>query len=318
MKSHWIKLLPLFLVILLLSACTANARIVDAGQFDDTFPSQFLLSDIYVLKDRERIDGNIAGVGTKLVIEEGATVTGSISLIGGQMEIFGNVDGDINVFSGTTYIHETSVIGGDINQLTHQLEIDPGAQVSGEINTFTMPNEGNGVVSNEVNNAIGWIRPSAWIIFEFVRNLSLVFINLLIVFLFKTPTLRLIRTIKTNMAVSWGVGLLVFFALPFVSLVLLVSICLSPIGIILILGFLIANVWAWTGISLIIGDFLTKWLKLEWTEEAKVAVGSIAVGLVSTLLAFIPLIGLALNVTVSAIGIGGIVLSKLGTSEKIN
>jgi hypothetical protein len=66
---------------------------------------------------------------------------------------------------------------------------------------------------------------------------------------------------------------------------------------------------------LIIGNFLTKWLKLEWAEEAKVAVGSIVIGLFSTLLAFIPLIGLALNVTVSATGIGGIILSKFGTSE---
>ena len=318
MKSRWINLFLLFLVILLLSACTGSARIIDAGQFDDTFPSQFLLSDVYVLKNRERIDGNIAGVGTKLIIEEGASVTGSISLISGQLEIFGNVDGDINVFSGTSYIHDTSIIGGDINQITHQLEIDPGAQVKGEINTYTIPNEGNGVDSTQVSNAIDWIRPSAWIIFESIRNLSLVFINLLIVFLFKNPTLRLTRTITKNIGVSWGVGLLVFFALPFVSLVLLISICLSPIGIILILAFLIANVWAWTGISLIIGNSFTKWLKLDWEEEAKVTVGAIFLGLISTLLAFIPLIGLALNVTVSALGIGGIVLSKLGTSEKTN
>ncbi|MDO9545751.1 MAG: polymer-forming cytoskeletal protein [Pelolinea sp.] len=318
MKSIWIKLLPLILIIFLFSACTEYAPISDSGQYDETFPSQFLLGDVYVLKDRERIDGNIAGVGTKLIIEEGATVTGSISLIGGQMEILGKVYGDVNVFAGTTYIHDTSMIGGDINQIKHNLEIDPGAHVAGEINTFTLPNEGNIVDTKEVTNTFDWIRPSAWIIFEFVRNLSLIFINLLIVFLFKIPTLRVNRTLKHNMAVSWGVGLLVFFALPFVSLVLLISICLSPIGIILILTFLLANVWAWTGISLIIGNVITKWLKLDWAEEAKVVVGAVFLGLISTSLAFIPLIGLALNVTVSAVGIGGIVLSKFGTSEKIS
>jgi len=317
MKSFWIKLFPFLLFISLLSACTGNKPIIHSEIFDSTFPSQFLLSDVYILRDCEKIDGNIAGVGTKLVIEEGATVTGSISLIGGQMEIYGNVDGDVNVFSGTTYLHNTSTIGGDFNQITHKLEIDPGAQISGKINSFTLPSEGNIVDSTKISNLADWIRPSAWIIFEFVRNLSLVFINLLIVFLFKSPTLRLTRTIKQNKVVSWGVGLLVFFALPLVSLVLLVTICLSPIGIILILVFLITNVWAWTGISLIIGDSFTKWLKLNWMEEAKIAIGSIFLGLISTLLAFVPLIGLTLNITVSAIGIGGIILSKVGTTEKI-
>jgi cytoskeletal protein CcmA (bactofilin family) len=315
MKSIWIKLVPFLLVTILLSACSKYAPAIPSGKSENTFPSQFLSNDVYILKDGETIDGNIAGVGTTLIIEKGAIVTGSISLIDGQMEISGIVEGDINVLAGTTYIHSTATIGGEINQASHQLEIDPEARVAGKINTFTLPIEGNVIETEEIASLADWIHPSVWIIIEFVRNFSLVFINILIVFLFKEPTLRLTHTIKNRKMVSWGVGLLIFFALPLVSLVLLATICLSPIGIILFITFLIANVWAWTGISLIIGNVFTKWLKLNWAEEAKVTVGSIILGLISTLLAFLPLIGLALNITVSAVGMGGIILSKIGTSE---
>jgi cytoskeletal protein CcmA (bactofilin family) len=317
MKSIRIKFIPFLLVFFLLSACVSNAPVIPSGNSENVFPSQFLANDVYILKNGETIDGNIAGVGTTLIIEQGAAVTGSISLVDGQMEISGDVGGDINVLGGTTYIHSTSIIGGEINQAAHKLEIDPETRVVGKINTFTLPIEKDMIDTDEITSLADWIRPSAWIIIEFVRNFSLVFINILIVFLFKEPTLRLARTIKNKKTVSWGVGLLLFFSLPLVSLVLLITICLSPIGIILLLAFLIANVWAWTGISLIIGDLFTKWLKFNWAEEAKAVVGSLFLGLISTLLAFIPLIGLALNITISAVGIGGILLSKIGTSENI-
>ena len=315
MKSIWIKLFPFLLIIFLLSACGSAAPVSISVNSENTFPSQFLSNDVYILKDGEIIDGNIAGVGTTLIIEQGAIVTGSISLIDGQMEISGDINGNINVLAGTTSIHSTAKIGGDINQTSHQLIIDPEARVTGKINTFTLPIEGKNVETEEITNLADWIRPSVWIIIEFIRNFSLVFINILIVFLFKEPTLRLTRTINNRKMVSWGVGLLIFFALPLVSLVLLATICLSPIGLILFISFLIANVWAWSGISLIIGNVITNWLKLNWAEKANVAVGSIILGLISTLLAVIPLIGLVLNITVSAVGMGGIILSKFGTTE---
>jgi len=316
MKSRWTKLLPLLFAVFLLSACAGSGFKTEEENFLATYPSQFLIGDVYVLKNHEKIDGNLAGVGTTLIIEDGATVMGDISLIGGQMEIFGRVAGDINVFAGTSYIHNTAIITGNINQIAHQINIEPGSHISGEINTFAFPTQLSVGNAGNFGKIFDWLRPTGWIIFQLIRNLILVFITVLIIFLFKIPTLRIAHSIKNNIAVSWGAGLLVILAAPIVSLFLIITICLSPIGIILFLAFLIADIWGWAGISFIIGDNFIHWLKLDWPEEAEVAVGTVLLGLASTLLAFLPWVGFLISMTISTVGLGGIVLSKLGTIKK--
>ena len=316
MKSRWSNLFPLLFAFFLLSACIGGGFSAEEEKLSATYPSQFLVGDVYVLEKHEKIDGNIAGIGTTLVIEDGATVMGDISLVGSKVEVFGYVAGDTNVFAGTTHIHNTAIINGSINQIAHQINIEPGARISGEINTFTFPTQLTIGETGKLENILDWLHPTVWIAFQLVRNLILVFITVLIIFLFKVPTLRVVRSIKKNIAVSWGVGLLVILAGPIVSLFLIITICLSPTGIILILAFLIADIWGWAGISFIIGNNLTHWLKLDWPEEAEVAVGAVLLGMVSTLLAFLPCVGFMISTMVSAVGLGGIVLSKLGTIEE--
>ena len=318
MKSRWTKFLPLLVAVFLLSACAGSGFSTGEEKFSATYPSQFLVGNVYVLKNHEKIDGNIAGIGTTLIIEDGATVMGDISLINSQMEIFGHVTGEINVIAGTSHIHNTATISGSINQIAHQIKIDPDAHISGEINTFAFPTQYRSNDAGRLEKALNWLQPTRWITFQLIRNLILAFITVLTIFLFKMPTLRVTRCIKNNVAVSWGVGLLVIIATPIVSLVLIITICLSPIGIILILAFLIADIWGWAGMSFIIGDNFTHWLKLDWPEEAEAAVGAVLLGLSSTLLAFLPCIGFMISTMISAVGLGGIVLSKLGTIKKNN
>ena len=313
MKSRWSKLFPLLFTVFLLSSCIGIGFRAEEEKLSASYPSQFLVGDVYVLKEHEKIDGNIAGIGTTLVIEDGATVMGDISLVGSQVEVFGNVAGNTNVFAGTTHIHNTAIINGSINQIAHQINIEPGAHISGEINTFAFPTQLSIGDTGKLENILDWLHPTGWIAFQLIRNLVLVFIAILIIFLFKLQTLRVVHSIKKNVAVSWGVGLLVILAAPIVSLFLIITICLSPIGIILILAFLIADIWGWAGISFIIGNNLTRWLKLDWPEEATVAIGAVLLGLASTLLAFLPCVGFMISTMVSAVGLGGIVISKLGT-----
>jgi len=313
MKSRWSKLLPLLFTVFLLSACIGSGFRAEEEKLSASYPSQFLVGKVYVLKEHEVINGNIAGIGTTLVIEDGAAVMGDISLIGSRVEVFGSVDGDTNVFAGTTHIHNTAIINGSINQIAHQINIEPDANISGEINTFAFPTQLSIGDTGNLKNISDWLHPTGWMTFQLIRNLVLVFITILIIFLFKMPTLRVVRCIKINVAVSWGVGLLVILAAPIVSFFLIITICLNPIGIILILAFLIADIWGWAGISFIIGNNLTRWLKFDWPEEAEVAIGAVLLGLASTLLAFLPCVGFMISTMVSAVGLGGIVLSKLGT-----
>lgn len=120
---------------------------------------------------------------------------------------------------------------------------------------------------------------------------------------------------RKSPAVSWAVGVVISFAVPIISLVLIVTICLSPIGLILLLANLIAIVWSWTVISNLLGQQVTLWLGLEWSKEGTAVFGAVLTGVIVSLISLIPMGGFLINSAICAIGLGGIVLSRFGTGK---
>jgi cytoskeletal protein CcmA (bactofilin family) len=318
MKFRWNKLLSILLLltaVFILAACSSMPLAEPEGEgFRDTYPSQFLTGDIYILKDNERISGNISGVGTTLIIQEGALVTGDISLIGGTLEIDGTVDGSINVIAGNTKLGDTAVIEGSINQIFNQITISPKATVDGQINTYVIPLSSEQNIGKDINDLLEWLKPGFWLLLQSIRIAGLIVFTLIATALFGKPTFKIITAIRKSPVVAWGAGLLTLFSVPIISLVLIVTICLSPIGIILLLALLICMIWSWTAISNIVGIQITKWLHLEWSVEGTAVFGALLVGIVISAITLIPVAGLIINQLLCSIGLGGILLSRFGTS----
>jgi len=314
MKLKWNRIFPVLLLAFFLTAC-GTGEFSAQESFAATYPSQLLVGDVYVLKSHEKIDGNIVGFDTTLIIEEDASVFGDISLFGGESEISGRVAGDINLFGGTTHILKPAIITGTINKIANKMEIDPGAVITSEINTFTAPNRDLPESIEIPKEAENFLRPQTWVIFQIIRNLLLTFFNMLIIFLFKDQTLRVVNQMKKQPLVSWVVGLLSFIAAPLVALVFVITICLSPIGIIFLIALVITNLLGWTATSFFLGNRLIKWLKLEWREVVIVAAGSLLFGIFFTLIALIPFASLIASSLVSAIGCGSVVLYLLNNRK---
>lgn len=312
MKSRLISILTGLFIIVFLAACV-GAPFTKAGEA--TYPSQFLTGDVYILENDERIDGNIFGIGTTLIIEEGATVMGDISLIASNLEVNGQVNGDINLFAGTSKINETAVVTGSINQIFNQTYTSPEALISGEINTYVFPSSGESNLGKGLLDVMDWLKPTYWLALQIGRIILLVLMAVLSIFLFKLSTLRIVRAIKKSPIVSWGAGLLTQFFLPLIALVLIVTICLSPIGIISILALLISIIWGWAAISIIVGERLASWLKFDWSDEVHAVIGALIAGLFVSLITLIPCLGFLVNLLISAIGLGGVLLSRFGTLE---
>jgi cytoskeletal protein CcmA (bactofilin family) len=317
MKSRLISIFSVILLAGLLSACGSVpfSQMELSNGSTSTYPSQFLTGDVYVLKDQEKIEGNIAGIGTTLIIEDGAVVTGDISLIGGNLEIDGQVLGDVNMFAGTTTIGDTAIISGSINQVLNQTTTSPNASISGEINTFIFPFSGGGQIGKNILNILEWMKPGFWALLQFVRISLLLLATLLATALFTNPTFTVMAAIRKNPAVSWAVGVVISFAMPIISLVLIATICLSPIGLILLLAYLISILWSWTVLSNILGEQVTRWLDLSWNKEGTAVLGAVLTGVLISLISLIPFGGILLNGAICAIGLGGIILSRFGTHE---
>lgn len=317
MKSRLIKFLPVLLVIFILTACSGlnEQGFTDITSSGDTYPSQFLNGDVYILKNGETISGNISGVGTTLVIEEGATVVGDISLLASSLEVDGKVKGNINLFAGTSAFNENALITGSINQIFNQLETTPGAVINGEINTYVFPTSGETNFGKGLVNIMEWFKPGFWFGLQFSRILILVLISVLAVFLFKDPTFKVEQAIRKNLAVSWGAGIITLFFVPVIALVLIITICLSPVGIIFALAVFVGSLWGWAALGGIVGDQFTQWVKIDSSDVGTTALGALIIGIIISLISLIPCVGFVINITLSAMGLGGVLLSRFGTSE---
>jgi cytoskeletal protein CcmA (bactofilin family) len=317
MKSKLNKRLAILLVlaaIFALAACsTLPASQAGGESFSDTYPSQFLSGDVYILKANERIDGNISGVGTTLIIQEGALVTGDISLIGGNLDVEGKINGNVNVLAGTAKIGDTAHINGNLNQIFNQTDISPQAMIDGQINTFVIPLSGEQNFGKNVTNLLEWLKPAVWLLLQFIRIVGLIVFTLIATALFKQPTFNVIHAVRKSPAVAWGAGLLTIFSLPIISTVLIVTVCLSPIGLILLIALLICVIWSWTVISNMVGTQMTRWLHLEWSAEGTAVFGALLVGILISTISLLPVAGFLINLFFCSVGLGGILLSRFGT-----
>lgn len=237
---------------------------------------------------------------------------GDISLVGSNMEVSGRIAGDLNVLAGSTIIKETAIITGNINQFFQTTEIDPKALVAGEINTYIFPFAAGGQAGTGIRSLMDWLQPGKILAIQGGRVISLVLLALIGIYLLKPPTTRIVSALSKNPPAAWGAGLLTIITVPIVAVVLIVSICLSPVGILLVIAFILCCLWGWVAFSSILGTNLIKWLKLDWAFEPATILGALILGILSVLFSLIPCIGFLLNLMVTAAGLGGVLLSKFG------
>jgi len=313
MKSRSIRYLPLLLMLLLLTACSRHAN-MPGDSFATSYPSQFIVGDVYILKGFEKIEGNIVGIDTSLFIEEGAAVLGDVHLVGSELEVGGRIAGEINMFGGESHFLKSAVVSGSINKFGNVMEINPGAVIYGEINTFTVPEQGQENQIEDIQLPLkieSLVGPRALIIFQLFINLLLLLINILIVFLFGPQTIQITKKLAEDPLVSWLIGLLVFIAVPVISIVLIISICLSPIGLILLIVLGLINLWGWGVTSYFTGAKLSKWFKIRTSDIGIVTIGSIFFGILFILAAFVPIVNIILSMIISTFGSGSIILRFL-------
>ena len=313
MRSQWINRITIIaLSVLMVSCISIPEHLGDIGK-ETTYPSQFIFGDVYILKENEKINGNIAGIGTTLVIESGAIVTGDISLIGSNLELSGQVFGDINVVAGTSIIGDTAVIKGDINQALHQIQISPKAIITGSSNTYSFPSKPGSDSGFRFSDLLSWIKPSRIIILFMVRILLWILAALLVVGLFPEPTNRVIKAIRSNPVPAFAVGLISLIIFPIVAAILIISVCLSPIGLIMLIALVICYLWGWVSISFLLGNQIRTWLGFNWDNTVISIIGALSLGFLTMVLFFIPLLGILLNLSITSIGVGGVVFSRFGT-----
>jgi hypothetical protein len=208
-------LASLVIVVLLATAALAQGS-VDRPDSRD----QVVLTGRLTVAEGETVDTALLFHGTATI--EG-TATGTVVVFDGPTDISGTVRGDVFVFNGPVTVRSGAVIDGDL--VTRETPtVESGATVRGEqqrVSTRFNPTD------------IGLASRVAWWIGYSISTLVLGLLLLLLAPALD-PAIMRVAGERIGSAIGFGVG--VFFLLPIVAVLFLVTVVAIPLGLFLLLA----------------------------------------------------------------------------------
>jgi hypothetical protein len=179
------------------------------------------------------------------------TVTESLVVFNGRTEISGTVEQDVIVFNGDLVLRSGARVGGDVASL-EEPEIEQGATVGGSVEDISK--------RWDVYDAT-FIGRFAWWLGYTVSTLILGLVLLLFASRLDVASVRALRE-RTGGTI--GFGLLVFFVLPIVVVLLLVTIVGIPLGLFLLFALGLVYTIAYVVGTLALGRLVIKEPKTRW------------------------------------------------------
>ncbi|MCE1253427.1 MAG: polymer-forming cytoskeletal protein [Anaerolineae bacterium] len=311
------KIARIFVVLTLLcTAMLAFPSVVSAQSGDGN--DQLVLGDSFTLETGQVQSGSLVVVGGTVTIKEGARVLGDIFVTGGSLDLRGKVDGSVTSLGSLVDISDTAVIGGDLSTVGGTLDRAEKSVVKGHVDV----NPGNRFSVARPDNYLKMM-PQAPFIFDMgpvkdvfgaiARALGMAALAALVtLFLFK-PTENVAAAAINQPVMSFFMGLLTFVVAPALMVVLIITLILSPLGLLGLLIMGLAIIFGWIALGYEVGHRLASSLKVDWAAPVIAGVGVLALSLISEMGAFVPCIGWIIPAFISLLGLGSVVISRFGS-----
>jgi cytoskeletal protein CcmA (bactofilin family) len=288
---------------------------------------QLVLGGSFLLENGQRLDGDLAVFGGTATLEENSKVDGNVFIAGGSLFVDGEIDGDVVAFGGSITLDDDAVVRGNINTVGASLSRADNAVVEGDIKSgqpedynldikppIIMPFSGfNDTQSDGLSRISNFLKPVGRVLWVFMQAFAAAALAALLALLLLENTERVAGAIIREPIVAGGLGLLTIIVAPMLLIILLITICLAPVGIVgfLLLG--LAILYGWIALGLEIGRRMENSLKQHWAPPVSAGIGTFILSLVSSLVGIIPCVGWVLPFLVSMVGLGGVLISRFGT-----
>lgn len=305
----------------------------------DTVKSLEVMSGTVVI--RGTVDGDLNGVAGSVVIADTGVVTGDLSVATGSLRIAGTVGGSVSAGTGSAHLAETGQVGEDFSVGAGSVTIDgtvgndatvggetislgSTAQIGGElrydgalsrdsgavvggsiVKDETIGGFGPGGVSGVTLPSIGWLDT----LYGLLANLLLGAVLLLVLPGFSD---RVATRARGETGRSALIGLLALIGIPFVLLLLAVTIVGIPLAVLGLFGY---GLVVWIGV--VYGEYAAgSWLVDQWQDEPNRWYGLIVGLLAFTLLSTIPVIGGLFVFAALLVGLGAFTSGIRGTYQR--
>ncbi len=330
MVRHKIWRLGLLIGILALLVTPLTATVARADTLPGTPKDAGVIGEDWHLQAGETYNGDVAVMGGDAYVEQGAVLNGDLAVMGGNATIRGTVNGDVAVVGGNVEVKDNGVVRGDVLVTGGKVHRDPTAVITGEVDEaaiFNAPKFFNtpmwrSLFQGKVETAHvpppgspEWILYYLWrlitgVVGALVTSFVVGAIAAVIESVWPRPTTNVMYTVERAPVANFFIGLAVLIAIAILSVLLIITLCLSPFGALLLLGLIAAWLLGWTAISHIVGQRLWKALNLDMDNKVlPTAAGAFAL----TLLSSIPCIGHLFGLIIGSVGLGAVVLSSFGT-----
>jgi cytoskeletal protein CcmA (bactofilin family) len=153
-------------------------------------------------------------------------VRGDLVVVSGRLRISGTVDGDVVAVADRAVLASGARVGGDFVYGDKRPLVPGGATIGGDVQR---------VSASDVTDPVGFIGAAAiWV----AVSVSALVLGLLLLWLAPRGLDAAFRAASTSLGLTIGWGLLLFFGLPILAVIALVTIVGIPLGVALLLALL--------------------------------------------------------------------------------
>lgn len=237
------------------------------------------------------VKGDVIVLGGSLTILSTASIEGDILFMGGDLNIEGPVAGGVH--GNVESVRINSEIGGDVSLTTKSaLTLGDRANILGNVQYQSMQDmvrAQNAVVVGEVHKTEVALNTGLGVLKGILMYMVVILFAVLVIFLaFRKYIVRVVEVSLRAPGVAGLVGIGTFLFLPFVSILLLVSVLGTLVGIILFATHIILCIISFLGAGILLGVYIQKIL----TKKSGVTLSTVIYGVIALcLLSFIPVIG---------------------------
>jgi len=330
------KLLNVMLLLILMLTLTTPAFAQDGPQQ----PGQVIFGSDRYLESGDILQGDLIIFGGSLHMADGSRIEGDTVVFGGRVEVNGEIRGDLAVIGGDARLGSTAQVDGDVASIGGQVKIDEDAYVGGKIIETTEFNFDR--IPSPFIRAVplppefgrgGGFEPFG-LLFRtmtgfaqgLVMALVLAGIGLLVVLFLPAHTQVVAQTIRQVTPASFGVGLLTLIVGITATVLLFITCCLIPVGLVVALALIGATLYGWIVVGYMLGERTLRAIQKEGEDASPTVTALVGIFLVTLIqqglmaLSNIPclgfffwLMGAAMWLLIASTGLGAVVLTRFGT-----
>lgn len=308
------KRIRLALLLAGIATLALPASALAAGPQD----GQVILGDTFTLGPGESVDGDLVVIGGVVTLEQGSRVLGDVVLLGGALSCDGEVLGNLAALGGTVSLRSHALVHGDLVRFGAVVQKEPGATVLGQEvsgRSFDVPSIPVAPFPDGVPFRLWTFRlqPLADAAALVLKSLAMAALAVLVMMLWPDATARVARGLVEQPLLAGGLGLLSLIVVPLVLLLFIISICLSPVGILGGAVLLVGIAFGIIGAGLEVGLRLQQALRLQMHPAAAAGLGTLLLMLVVGGIGRIPCVGWVAPLALSSLAAGSVILTRFGT-----